>query len=406
MKNFHARYIFYVNIFIFSTIQLFLNADAQPTIKKNVQEPAVEQEFRTVIRDLESLSKWVRTEDEIAFAQIGNFDGSFRLYGETILHAFATCFSAINAKGGVNGKKLKLISLNGEGNPRKSEELIRLLKSQYGVSMFVGNMGTRELENVLPMIQSGEISVFFPWGGSKILRDAGLKHMITDLHAYHQPQITFLVDHITHHLRYRHVAIFHADDSFSLNIKHDLEKALQAAGREVSVARYNRLTMDLHERIAKLIDVDPKVVVCIGTRVPTIRMINNFFARGHTQVHFLGLDDATCFVPLILADQGISFEFVSPVPDPKTSVISLAQKYLLDLQKFFPADMPNALSFSYYLNAHLLVDSMQKIRGQITPISIIEYIEGLKDYDLGGINVTFDPDVRVVRSTSLALIKG
>ncbi|QQR49214.1 ABC transporter substrate-binding protein [bacterium] len=341
---------------------------------------------------------------EIVFGQSGTFSGSLGLYGTSIKKAITLCFHATNERGGVNGNQLRLESLDDNGDPQQTAHNVALLCNQ-GISMFLGSMGMRSILKLLPQIEARDIALFFPWGSDELLRNQNLSSVINGPGLL-EPQIKALVDHIVNNLKQKKIAIFYADDDFSTSAKDDLVALLNKNGlTAVSTSSYNRFTMNIVAAANQLIKSDPKVVICLATSMPTVRLINHFFECGHYATKFFGID-STLFVGNILRSKGVDFYYTSAIPDPVTSQIRIAQQYREDLKKYLPNETPNILSFTYYLSAAIIVEALKKIDGPVTKEKIISQIETMHDYNCGGFIVNFDPTTRHAYGSTITLIKG
>lgn len=342
--------------------------------------------------------------NEIVFGQTGMLSGHFKQYSNPIIHGIEACFQKINRAGGINGKKLRLISLDDFGIPETAEENIKKLKS-LGVDMFIGNMGTRSILRSLPLIENKEIAVFFPWGGDDSLRKPTLTNIINGLGLL-KPQVTKLVDYATNHLGIKKIAIFHADDGFSIQTQQELVQELIAHKvNPIKIAEYNRYTLDIATPADLLMQSDPKAVMCIATSLPTVKLVNRFFEKGHFGTVFLGID-STLFARDILAARGIPFYFSSAVPDPRVSSIQIAQDYLADLAELNKEYEPNVLSFAYYISAAIIIDAIKNTQEPFTKEKIIAQIEGMKDKNLNGFMVNFDAQTRHAFGNDVSIIKG
>src|SRR6202453_5519335 len=81
------------------------------------------------------------TDAEIKIGQTFPYSGPASGY-VAIARAEATYFKMINEKGGVNGRKLNLISLDDGYSPAKTVEQTRRLIEQEGVAFIFGSLGT------------------------------------------------------------------------------------------------------------------------------------------------------------------------------------------------------------------------------------------------------------------------
>ena len=93
------------------------------------------------------------------------------------------------------------------------------------------------------------------------------------------------------------------------------------------------------------------------------------------------------------------------IPNPETCPYKIAQDYLADLEKYFPAQTPNVLSFAYYIHAAIVCTALQRITGPITKESIIQEIEKMRATTIGGFPLNFDPQTRHVYPQKIEIIK-
>ncbi len=330
---------------------------------------------------------------EYVFGQSGDFSGHFKPYAEQIKIGIETYFRKVNQRGGVHGKKLRLVSVDDYSNSQKTEENIRLLHRYHEVDRFLGVMGTRGVHAVLDLIEHKKIAMLFPWGSSPKLRNPALSHFIGGPGLI-KPQIDELVRYAIQELRLKKIALYHDDSDFG---KQNATYARQALARynvsPVISASYNRHTMNLRNPIKRLKKADPKVILCLATSTPTARMISTFFEEGHYGTVFLGID-STLFVPHMLTLKGAQFSYSSPIPDPLFSMNKFAQDYRDDLQVFFPDEQPNILSFSYYIHAALTVHHMKNATEPITNEKLLPMFESMQNLELGGLQFTFNKETR------------
>lgn len=341
---------------------------------------------------------------EIVFGQTGMLSGHFKQYSRLINQGILSYFGKINRTGGIKGKLLRLESLDDFGRPEDAEKNIKKLQA-LGIDTFIGNMGTRNILATLPLIENKEIAVLFPWGGDAALRKPTLTNIING-QGFLQPQTKALADYVVNNLGIKKIALFHADDTFSIQTQQSLVQDLAAYNiAPIQVAEYNRYTLDITTPSNKLIHSDPKAVICISTSLPTVKLVNRFFQLGHFGTIFLGID-STLFARDVLAAKGVKFYFSSAVPDPRSSHIPLAQDYISDLAALDKNAEPNVLSFSYYLSAAIIVQALQELEEPFTKEKIIAHIEKLRQQDFKGISITFDPKTRHAFGQDISIIKG
>jgi ABC-type branched-subunit amino acid transport system substrate-binding protein len=340
---------------------------------------------------------------EIVFGQSGGFTGHFQYYAIAIRDAILACFDHINKAGGIDGKKLRLISLDDESIAQKTKHNIEMLYNKHGVTMFIGVMGTRGILSVLPLIKEKKIAMYFPWGSSDALSDPNLTNIINGSGLLN-PQIDKIIDHIINTMKTASIAIFHADDDLSTAATEYAKKELAKVHAEpLAVATYNRFTMNIAKPADALMATDPRTIICIATSMPTVKLINNFFQNGFFGTTFLGID-STFLVKDILRDQGSSIHYASAVPDPITSNIELAQNYRAQLAQYMKDPDYSILSFAYFTSATIMCHALKNSRKPLNNESIIAYLQSLKNTEIQGFPINFDPTNRYIFGNKVWLI--
>lgn len=346
-------------------------------------------------------------EKTYTFAMVGSFSGHFRLYGHAIRDGILARFRHINkTKNGVKNKWLRLICVEDNGNPNIAHKIITELRKKHKVATFIGNMGTRNVSHVTPLIERKRIAMLFPWGGKESLRSAHLTNLVNGL-GHIEPQVRNIIDHCINGLLLKKIAIFHSDGTFYTSAKDTTITLLKEEGlRPVALASYNRFTMDINTPAKRIIDADPKVVICLGSSYPIAKLISRFFQLGHYGTTFIGID-STMFVPDILRAKGAAYSYASTVPNPVTDVSKIAEEYRDHMEEMFPHEVQNILSYSYYIHATLIERALNSL--SVTAelhTEMIPVIEKMENVDLGGFTANFDPQTRHAYTNTVTIIKG
>ena len=367
----------------------------------------IEQKEKKIISQ-KAINNQVKEEKikEIVFGQTGSFSGSFKAYGAIIRNAINACFKAANDSGNLADIKLRLESLDDKGKAHIAAKNIKKLYNQNKIDMFLGCMGTRGVLKVLPLIKTGKIAMLFPWGGDKKLMQPDLTYQVNGL-GLTAPQTEKLINHIVNELSLTKIGIFHSDGDFSTQTAKTAINQLAELGiAPVKTASYNRFTMNIENTAQKLISADPKVVLCLAASMPTTKLINYFFSKGHFGTLFFGID-STLFVKTILKSKGdIKFEYTSSVPNPKNDKLAIVKEYQTSLKKYYPEETFNILSLAYYIQAKIVIEAIKTAYKPITKEKIIKAIEDMKNFDLGGFEVNFNPLTRYAFGQNIILIKG
>ncbi|MBM3892842.1 hypothetical protein FJ365_00385 [Candidatus Dependentiae bacterium] len=334
-----------------------------------------------------SLSLGATPKKHLQFGFSGSLSGHFGSYGTMICRGIQAAFKSHPCT--LQGEKIhaQLTCFDDYGDAAATKKNI-LTMHKTGINYFIGVMGSRGVLSVLPLIEKQAISMFFPWGTDSKLQNPKLKNIINGL-GLMNPQIDHLVDTIVEKKKLDNIAIFHADDNFSTAAAtHCVEQLTKYNSAPLLVTRYNRYTLDLTKSLTALCNSDPRVIICISSNMPAVKIINLLFRKGFYGCSFYGID-STFLVPSILATKGAPFSYSSTVPHPLQSSIALAKAYRHDLARFYPDETPSILSFAYYICGRLIIDAINN-QQNANPEAILKALESMKDYDFYGFPINFN----------------
>ena len=110
------------------------------------------------------------TETEIRIGQTMPYSGPLSGYG-VIGKTDAAYFAMINELGGVNGRKIRLISLDDEYNPARTVEQTRRLVEHEGVALIFNSLGTWTNGAIRPYLNINEVPQLFVASGAEMFAD-------------------------------------------------------------------------------------------------------------------------------------------------------------------------------------------------------------------------------------------
>ncbi|MEO6016547.1 MAG: ABC transporter substrate-binding protein, partial [Polaromonas sp.] len=103
---------------------------------------------------------------------------------------------AVNAKGGVSGQKIELISLDDKFDPKLAAENARKLVEEKNVVALFLTRGTPHTEAVLPVIDKYGVPLIGPSSGAMVLHQPVKKHVF-NVRATYQHEAEKAVTHLT-----------------------------------------------------------------------------------------------------------------------------------------------------------------------------------------------------------------
>ena len=110
------------------------------------------------------------TDTEIKLGQTMPYSGALSVYGQ-IGRAELAYFEMLNAKGGINGRKIRLISRDDGYLPPKAVEQVRKLVEQEQVLAIFGSIGTATNVAVRKYLNARKVPHLFVGGGDAVWGD-------------------------------------------------------------------------------------------------------------------------------------------------------------------------------------------------------------------------------------------
>ncbi len=296
-------------------------------------------------------------------------------------------FARINAEGGVNGRKIRLIVKDDGYEPARSAALTEQLIKDDQVFALLGYVGTPTSRAALPIAAQAEVPYLFPFTGAEFLRTP-LKKWAFNLRASYFDETEAIVERISKDLGSQKVALLMQDDSFGEAVKSGLAGALNKRGMSIHAeARIQRNSLEVDRAVAALRLAKPDAIVFVGTYQQLAAAIRQAKASGvrarFFTVSFIGTEN---FISAAGADgDGVYITQVMPSPDDRS--LAVIRDYLADIQ---PSKVGYA-SLEGYVAAMVFVKALASTGSQPTRAELADALQYLST-DLGGFKVAFSPN--------------
>jgi branched-chain amino acid transport system substrate-binding protein len=122
-------------------------------------------------------------------------------------------FAEINARGGVHGRKLELVSRDDGYDPDRSILQTGKLLDDDKVFALIGAVGTPTTAVTVPIAIARNVPFVGPFTGADLLRAPDL-HNVVNIRASYGADAEAWIKHLTEDLHVKRIAIFYQDDSY------------------------------------------------------------------------------------------------------------------------------------------------------------------------------------------------
>jgi ABC-type branched-subunit amino acid transport system substrate-binding protein len=234
------------------------------------------------------------TSSEIVIGSCAALDGPSRGLGTQTVSGAFSYINLINAQGGVNGRKIKLVSYDDGYDPEKAEPCFRRLMKEpiFAAAFFVGT--PTALKHV-PLAEENKIPLVGLFTGAQALYQP-LRHYVINVRASYYDETKEQVDGIFDVLGLKKIAVIYPEDPFGATVLEGVKIALKAHNSApVATASYPRQTTNVDEAIATVRAAKPDAVVLVGPYTPVAEIVKRSHKGGwkplFSSVSFVGTDD-------------------------------------------------------------------------------------------------------------------
>ena len=322
------------------------------------------------------------TDTEILIGSCSALEGPSHFLGTETVTGAKAYFAMVNDAGGVDGRKLKLVSYDDSYDPAKTEVCFNHLMEQkvFALGFFVG---TPTAVKYVPMAESNKIPLVGLFTGAQTLY-APLRHWVVNVRASYFDETREQIDGLWGKLNYKKVGVIHPEDAFGTAVLEGVKAALKTHGAEpIAVGTYQRQTAQVGGAIDTVKAANPDAVVVVGPANTVAPILKQSHAKGwkplFLTVSFVGTDD-------LIAEAGTDAEGVvitQVVPPYYLTEHKTVALYRRELLKYFPSAQPNFVSLEGFVDAMVLVEGLKRAGKDLTREGLIHGIESIHDHDLG-----------------------
>lgn len=294
---------------------------------------------------------------------------------------------AVNARGGVGGDAIELITLDDAFDPKLAAVNARVLIEERKVVAMFMTRGTPHTEAIIPALEQHGVPLIAPSTGAMVLH-APVRKFVFNVRATYQREAEKAITHLTS-IGIQHIAILHVDDSFGLDGLEGALKGLASARLQpLVVAKFDRSKPDFSAIAQSLSKQPAQAVMIIGSGPAVAAGIRAIKAAGGKPQFVTLSNNASGGFIQLLGDDAAGV-IVSQVL-PKSLNVPLVRE-ATQLAKARKIDDLSPAMLEGFASAKVLVEALRRAGAKPTRERIQAALEGMQKYDLGGMEVSYSP---------------
>lgn len=324
--------------------------------------------------------------------------------GQAMHQGAKACFAAVNAQGGVAGRKIELSALDdGYDIKRALANLDTFLADKNTFALF-NCMGTPMIEAMLPKVVETGIPFFSPFTGALVARPKNARNVF-NIRASYPEEAEQLVQHLAT-IGIKRIAIAYQNNSFGKEVYEGARLAMEKhklTGTAIVTVENN--ASDAGSAATKLAESNPEAVLVGLAGKPTIEFIKAIRAvRKGLPLYALSIMGTSATIKSIGEDAtGIAISQVMPLPT--NTVVPMVREFQQAWKATGAQQEASHLALEGYVNARVFVEVLRRAGRGLTRSSFIENAWNLKRHDLGGFEIGFsEPGKNASRFVELTLV--
>jgi branched-chain amino acid transport system substrate-binding protein len=328
----------------------------------------------------------------IVIHHIGPFTGVLAGTNSESVKGAEIFFDALNKKGGINGRPIKLEKLDDKQDAKESARLFtELIDQGKALTLFMPRT-TPSILALMKVAEERKVPVFgMQTGGIQIAEPP--KRYVFTLRASYQDEVIFLIRQL-HRTGVTRIGFLAATDAYGKDVMQGVDKVMKELGiQPTSVQPVDQIKPEVATAVDAMLVTQPQYVILVASVKGATDFVKLYRQKGGTaQFGTLSNNGADTFVKALGEYQrGVIVTQAVPTPFRQTTVI--AREYTVAAKAAKVAPSFNA--YYGYLSAKTLAEALRRTGKDLTPEKLTTVLDNLGAYDLGGYVVEFKPGERL-----------
>ncbi|MBR1194547.1 ABC transporter substrate-binding protein [Bradyrhizobium sp. AUGA SZCCT0240] len=323
------------------------------------------------------------TDTEIKLGQTVPYSGpasAFSSYGRVM----TGYFKMVNEAGGINGRKINMISLDNAFSPPKAIEQTRKLVENDEVLADVGTVGTTPNVAIQKYLNGAKVPhIFVSAGGRRFADPQNFPWTVPMYPGFEMEGKTF-GQYILKHKPAAKIGVLYQNDDYGKDFLVGLKAGLGDKIKIVAEVTYEITEPTIDSQIVRLKDSGADTLLYFSTPKFTAQGLRKVKETGWTPLQFLA--SPTNSVKTVLEPAGfdnaqgiITTQFTKQAGDPAWADDAEVKEYVEFMKKWAPNDNPgDFVALSGYVNVQGIVKAITKCGDDLTRENLLKQATNMK----------------------------
>lgn len=318
------------------------------------------------------------------------FSGPNGAYGKEMKEGALAYFAQLNATGGINGRKVELVTLDDGYETDKAVANTRKLINEHKVFALMAFYGSSPTTEAMKVFSEAKVPLVGTISGAGSLRSPVNRYMF-HLRASYADETEAIVNHLVG-LGITNIAVFYQNDGFG---KSGLEGVTATLAhhklKPVAVGSIERNSLDVGPAVAQISKADPQAVIMATLYKPSAEFIRQMRKAGQMpQFSTLSPIGADLLVNELGAKDAHGIGISQVMPYPWNDTVPVVKEYQKALQAFAKHGNYSYYGIEGYINAKVVGEALKKSGKEPSREKLVSVLES-GNIDVGGYRVSYTP---------------
>jgi branched-chain amino acid transport system substrate-binding protein len=344
---------------------------------------------RTFLFVCVSLCATVQAQGQILIGQTAGFTGPVADAVKEITAGAHLYIDAVNARGGVRGQAIQLVSMDDKFDPKISASNAKALADKGVVALFLSR-GTPNTQAMLPVLAEYKLALVAPSTGAMVFHRP-VNPFVFNVRTSYQRETERIVQLLVE-IGMRRIAVVRADDSFASDAFVGATQAFATYNSSpVLDEKFDRFKPDFTAIAPKLKASGAQAVLFICSGSALGQGVKAFRDAGSNAIVATLSNNASLGIIKQMGTNAGGTVVGQVFPDEKRGAASSMIREALELALAQNVTALSPAMIEGFAGAKVLVEGLRRAGAHPTREGMVAALNGLNKYDLGGMELRYSP---------------
>jgi ABC-type branched-subunit amino acid transport system substrate-binding protein len=327
--------------------------------------------------------------DKIVLGQAAVFSGPAAQLGIQMRNGIQSYFALVNEKGGVNGRKLELVTEDDKYEAKEAPGASKKLIEDHKVFALLGYVGTPTGTEHIKVTIPAKVPLVGMFTGAEALR-VPMSRYVFHVRASYYDETEKIVEQVLS-TGGKKIAVFYQNDGYGQAGLKGVEIAMGKRNLKIeALGTVERNTIAVEDAVKKINAAQPDAVVMVSAYTSCAEFIKQMKKAGSGATFYNVSFVGSAALASALGKDGGGVAISQVVPFPWGTSVPVVKEYQAAAKKAGFVDY-NFSAMEGFLTAKVMVEGLRRAGRNLNRESFVDAMEKMNDVDLGGFWVSYSP---------------